>query len=217
MATRGARTAERAHAAHWRARCSRQRRPGSQSPRRGVSAGACRVGLDRRRERANRLPLGRGRSGSRKKIRSRIGPDVILAEGSPVGPLLQSTARNIPIVFTNVVDPVGSGFVASMSHPGGNATGFTQFEYRLSGKWLELLREVAPNVTRVAVIRDPRLGGGIGQFAVCSARYSASGIGLAAGGSIPNVLAVIQVIEKLPIDATSATRLSNPIVFSAAE
>ena len=169
MATRGARTAERAHAAHWRARCSRQRRPGSQSPRGGVSAGACRVGLDRGRERANRLPLGRGRSGSRKKIRSRIGPDVILAEGSPVGPLLQSTARNIPIVFTNVVDPVGSGFVASMSHPGGNATGFTQFEYRLSGKWLELLREVAPNVTRVAVIRDPRLGGGIGQFAVIQA------------------------------------------------
>ena len=98
-----------------------------------------------------------------------LGPDVILAEGSPVGPLLQSTARNIPIVFTNVVDPVGSGFVASMSHPGGNATGFTQFEYRLSGKWLELLREVAPNVTRVAVIRDPRLGGGIGQFAVIQA------------------------------------------------
>jgi putative ABC transport system substrate-binding protein len=98
-----------------------------------------------------------------------LGPDVILAEGSPVAPLLQSTAHNIPIVFTNVVDPVGSGFVASMSHPGGNATGFTQFEYRVSGKWLELLKEVAPNVTRVAVIRDPRLGFGIGQFAVIQA------------------------------------------------
>jgi putative tryptophan/tyrosine transport system substrate-binding protein len=98
-----------------------------------------------------------------------LGPDVILAEGSPVGPLLQSTAHKIPIVFTNVVDPVGSGFVASMSHPGGNATGFTQFEYRVSGKWLELLREVAPNVTRVAVIRDHRLGFGIGQFAVIQA------------------------------------------------
>ncbi|HMF22284.1 MAG TPA: ABC transporter substrate-binding protein [Pseudolabrys sp.] len=98
-----------------------------------------------------------------------LGPDVILAEGSPVGPLLQATSHNIPIVFTNVVDPVGSGFVASMSHPGGNATGFTQFEYRVSGKWLELLREVAPNVSRVAVIRDPRLGYGIGQFAVIQA------------------------------------------------
>lgn len=98
-----------------------------------------------------------------------LGPDVILAEGSPVGPLLQSTAHNIPIVFTNVVDPVGSGFVASMSHPGGNATGFTQFEYRVSGKWLELLREIAPALTRVAVIRDSRLGFGIGQFAVIQA------------------------------------------------
>ena len=98
-----------------------------------------------------------------------LGPDVILAEGSPVGPLLQATSKTIPIVFTNVVDPVGSGFVASMSHPGGNATGFTQFEYRVSGKWLELLKEVAPNVSRVAVIRDPRLGFGIGQFAVIQA------------------------------------------------
>ena len=97
-----------------------------------------------------------------------LAPDVIVAEGSPIGPLLQLT-QTIPIVFTNVVDPVGSGFVASMSHPGGNATGFTQFEYRVSGKWLELLKEVAPNVTRIAVIRDPRLGFGIGQFAVIQA------------------------------------------------
>jgi putative ABC transport system substrate-binding protein len=87
-----------------------------------------------------------------------LGPDVILAEGGvAVGPLLQAT-HNIPIVFTNVVDPVGSGYVASMSRPGGNATGFTHFEYRISGKWLELLKDVAPNVSRVAVIRDPSLG-----------------------------------------------------------
>ena len=72
-------------------------------------------------------------------------------------------------MFTNVVDPVGSGFVASLSRPGGNATGFTQFEYRISGKWLELLKEVAPSVSRVAVIRDPRIGYGIGQFAVIQA------------------------------------------------
>jgi putative tryptophan/tyrosine transport system substrate-binding protein len=96
-------------------------------------------------------------------------PDVILAEGSAaLGPLLQMT-RSIPIVFTNVVDPVGSGDVASLSKPGGNATGFTQFEYRISGKWLEFLREVAPSVSRVAVIRDPRIGPGIGQFAVIQA------------------------------------------------
>jgi putative ABC transport system substrate-binding protein len=98
-----------------------------------------------------------------------LAPDVIVAEGSlAVGPLLQTT-RSIPIVFTNVVDPVGSGYVASLSRPGGNATGFTQFEYRISGKWFELLREVAPSVSRVAVIRDPRNGPGIGQFAVIQA------------------------------------------------
>jgi putative ABC transport system substrate-binding protein len=77
-----------------------------------------------------------------------LAPDAIVAEGDvAVGPLLEAT-HNIPIVFTNVVDPVGSGCVASMSRPGGKATGFTQFEYRISGKWLKLLREVAPNVSR---------------------------------------------------------------------
>lgn len=96
-------------------------------------------------------------------------PDVILAEGSSAGPLLLQTTGSIPVVFTNVVDPVGTGYVGSLSHPGGNATGFTQFEYRISGKWLELLREVNPDVSRVAVIRDPRIGPGIGQFAVIQA------------------------------------------------
>jgi putative tryptophan/tyrosine transport system substrate-binding protein len=96
-------------------------------------------------------------------------PDVILAEGSPtLGALLQAT-RTIPIVFANVVDPVGSGFVASLAHPGGNATGFTQFEYRIAGKWLDLLKEIAPRVSRVVVVRDPGTAPGIGQFAVIQA------------------------------------------------
>src|SRR5215469_14239281 len=113
-----------------------------------------------------------------------LAPDVILAEGSlSVGPLLQMT-RSIPIVFTNVVDPVGSGYVASLSHPSGNATGFTQFEYRISGKWFELLREVAPSVSRVAVLRDPRIGPGIGQFAVIQAMAP-------------------EVVELFPIDPTA--------------
>ena len=82
-------------------------------------------------------------------------PDVILAVGSTtVGPLIQTT-RNIPIVFVQVIDPVGGGFVESLARPGGNTTGFTQFEYGLGGKWLELLKQVAPGVTRVAVIRIP--------------------------------------------------------------
>src|SRR5262245_6844253 len=78
-------------------------------------------------------------------------------------------ASTTPIVFTQVIDPVGSGFVESMARPGGNVTGFTQFEYSLAGKWLELLKEIAPRVTRVAVLRDPTRGPGIGQFAVIQA------------------------------------------------
>jgi putative ABC transport system substrate-binding protein len=87
-------------------------------------------------------------------------PDVILAAGSQsVGPLLQAT-RTVPIVFVHVPDPVGAGAVDSLARPGGNATGFSLFEYATSGKWLELLKEVAPGVTRVAVIRDSAITGG---------------------------------------------------------
>jgi len=90
-----------------------------------------------------------------------LAPDVILANGSlAVGPLLQAT-RAVPIVFVYVPDPVGAGFVDSLARPGGNATGFTPFEYSTSGKWLEILKEIAPGVRRVAVIRDPAITTGI--------------------------------------------------------
>jgi putative ABC transport system substrate-binding protein len=93
-----------------------------------------------------------------------LAPDVILASGgSIVGPLLQATST-VPIVFTQTPDPVGAGFVESLARPGGNATGFSIFDYSLGGKWLELLKEVAPRVTRAAVIRDPATPQGIGQF-----------------------------------------------------
>jgi putative ABC transport system substrate-binding protein len=93
-------------------------------------------------------------------------PDVILASGgSVVGPLLQVT-RTVPVVFTQTPDPVAAGFVASLARPGGNATGFTQVEYGTGAKWLELLKEIAPRVTRAAVLRDPAIPEGIGQFAV---------------------------------------------------
>jgi putative tryptophan/tyrosine transport system substrate-binding protein len=82
---------------------------------------------------------------------------------------LQRTTRSVPIVFANVIDPVGAGFVASLARPGGNITGFLAFEYSLSGKWLELLKEIAPNLTRAAVLRDPALAAGIGQFAAIQA------------------------------------------------
>jgi putative tryptophan/tyrosine transport system substrate-binding protein len=95
-----------------------------------------------------------------------LAPDVILATGGSVaGPLLQVT-RTVPVVFTLTPDPVGAGFVDSLARPGGNATGFTSIEYGMSGKWLELLREIAPRVTRAAVLRDPTIPQGIGQFAV---------------------------------------------------
>jgi ABC-type uncharacterized transport system substrate-binding protein len=93
-----------------------------------------------------------------------LAPEVILATGSAtVGPLLQAT-RTVPIVFVGLVDPVGAGYVASLAHPGGNATGFTSFEYGMGAKWLELLKQIAPAVTRVAVLRDPTITAGIGQF-----------------------------------------------------
>jgi putative tryptophan/tyrosine transport system substrate-binding protein len=98
-----------------------------------------------------------------------LAPDVILAHGAAtVGPLLEAT-RTVPIVFPVAADPVGAGFVDSLARPGGNATGFLVFEYSLSGKWLELLKEIAPGVTRAAVLRDPSTPTGIGQFGVIQA------------------------------------------------
>jgi putative ABC transport system substrate-binding protein len=91
--------------------------------------------------------------------------DAILAPGSATVESMQQATRTVPIVFTNVIDPVGAGFVESLARPGGNVTGFTQFEYSTSGKWLELLKEIAPRATRAAVLRDRTLPSGLGQFA----------------------------------------------------
>jgi putative ABC transport system substrate-binding protein len=98
-----------------------------------------------------------------------LAPDVIVAEGGvSLGPVLQLT-RTIPIVFTIVPDPVGAGFVDNLARPGGNATGFSQFEFGLSGKWVELLKEIAPGVTRAAVLREPGLTAAIAQLAALQA------------------------------------------------
>jgi len=105
-----------------------------------------------------------------------LAPDVILASGSTtVGPLLQAT-RTVPIVFPIAIDPVGAGFVDSLARPGGNATGFVTFEYSLSGKWLELLKQIAPDVTRVAVFRDPASPSGTGQFGAIQAVAPSLGV-----------------------------------------
>lgn len=105
-----------------------------------------------------------------------LAPDVILAHSSAaVAPLLQET-RSIPIVFTIVADPVGAGFVNSLARPGGNVTGFTNFEYSMSGKWLELLKEIRPNLTRVAVLREAAIAAGPGQFGAIQAVAPALGV-----------------------------------------
>jgi putative tryptophan/tyrosine transport system substrate-binding protein len=105
-----------------------------------------------------------------------LAPDVILAYGgSTVGPL-QQVSRTVAIVFVEVIDPVGAGFVASLSRPGGNATGFSLFEFGISGKWLELLKQVAPRVTRAVVIRDPSSPGGGGQLGALQAVAPSFGV-----------------------------------------
>ena len=107
-----------------------------------------------------------------------LAPDVIFAHGSATaGPLLQAT-RTVPIVFVYVPDPVGAGFVESLSRPGGNATGFTPFEYGIGAKWLELLKQIAPDVTRAGVIRDPDITAGIGQWGAIQSVGPSFGIAL---------------------------------------
>jgi putative ABC transport system substrate-binding protein len=123
-----------------------------------------------------------------------LAPDVILASGtSTVGPMLQAT-RTVPVVFPTVVDPVGAGFVDSLARPGGNATGFLAFEYSLGGKWLELLKQIAPGVTRVAVLRDATIPSGTGQFGVIQAvapslRVEANPINMREAGEIERAVA----------------------------
>lgn len=107
-----------------------------------------------------------------------LAPDVILVSGgSGMAPMLQAT-RTVPIVFAAVTDPVGAGFVDSLARPGGNATGFAQFEYGISGKWLELLKDIAPRVTRAAVLRDPAIASGAGQFAILQSVAPSFGVEL---------------------------------------
>jgi putative tryptophan/tyrosine transport system substrate-binding protein len=109
-----------------------------------------------------------------------LAPDVILADSSAaLSPLLQAT-QTIPIVFAIVADPVGAGYVETLARPGGNATGFTPFEYGVAGKWLELLKEIAPRVTRAAILRDPAIAAGPGQFGALQAVAPSLGVELRA-------------------------------------
>jgi putative ABC transport system substrate-binding protein len=126
-----------------------------------------------------------------------LAPDIILAHSSSaVTPLLQAT-RTIPIVFTTVADPVGAGYVDSLARPGGNVTGFSNFEYTIGGKWLELLKEIAPRVTRIAVLRESAIAAGPGQFGVIQAAAPAMGV------------------EVLPVDVRNAHEIERAITAFA--
>jgi putative ABC transport system substrate-binding protein len=123
-----------------------------------------------------------------------LAPDVILASTSPAVAALQQATRSVPIVFVIVIDPVGAGFVASLARPGGNATGFTLFEYGIGAKWLEMLKEIAPGVTRAAVLRDPAIAAGVGQLGAIQAvapsfRVEVSPVDIRDAGEIERAIA----------------------------
>ena len=153
-------------------------------------------------------------------------PDVILAGTgtATVAPLLQAT-RTVPIVFALVIDPVGAGFVDSLARPGGNATGFTVFEYGMSGKWLELLKQLSPAVTRAAVLRDPTIASGIGQFAAVQAVAPSLGVDLSAvdvrdAGEIERAIAAFARSSNAGLIVTAnalATRHRELIITLAAQ
>jgi putative ABC transport system substrate-binding protein len=124
----------------------------------------------------------RAAGGNTDKLRSyaaelvALAPDVILAQSSTAVALLLQATRSVPIVFADISDPVGAGFVDSLARPGGNATGFMLLEYSLSGKWLELLKQIVPRLTRAAVLRDPANPSGIGQFSAIQAAAQSLGV-----------------------------------------
>ncbi len=137
-----------------------------------------------------------------------LAPDVIVTSGSSGAEVMLKATHTIPIVFVIVPDPVGSGYVESVSRPGGNATGFMMFEYNLCGKWLELLKEIAPSVTHAAVLRDPGTPAGIGQFAVIQSVAPSVGIEVS-----PIELREPGQIE--PAIARFAQRSNGGIIFTA--
>ncbi|MGB9045398.1 MAG: ABC transporter substrate-binding protein [Pseudolabrys sp.] len=126
-----------------------------------------------------------------------LAPDVLLAAGGTIAGALQQVTRTVPIVFVETSDPVSRGLVASMARPGGNTTGFVLYEFSMSGKWLELLKQIAPNVSRVAVVRDPVQFSGIGELAAIQTAAASS------------------AVELTPIDARDANNMESAITAFA--
>ena len=200
---------------------------GISGPRRGVPAGRCsnragRIGrnvrIDTRWATANAADIRRHAAEL-----AALAPDVILAHGaSTVAPLLQAT-RTVPIVFPVVADPVGAGFVDSLARPGGNATGFMNFEYSMSGKWLELLKEIAPGVTRAAVLRDPAVAAGTGQFAAIQAvapslRVEVTPVNMRDAGEIERAVAAFARSPNggLIVTASGSAQLHRDLIITLA-
>jgi putative ABC transport system substrate-binding protein len=127
----------------------------------------------------------------------KLEPDVVLANGSAAVALLLQATRAVPIVFTDVPDPIGAGFVDGMARPGRNVTGFMLFEYGMSGKWLELLKQIAPDVSQVAVLRDPSMTAGVGQFAAIQA------------------VAPLMRVELRPVDVRDAPEIERALLMFA--
>jgi putative tryptophan/tyrosine transport system substrate-binding protein len=161
-----------------------------------------------------------------------LSPDVIVAAGGVIVGTLQKVSRTVPIVFAQSIDPVGAGIAASLARPGGNATGFAQFEYGLSAKWAELLKEVTPGLKRVGVLREPANAAGIGQWAVIQTAASAAGMevyplavhdageierGIAAFARVPNGGLVVAVSSSTTLHrahiVASAARHRLPVVY----
>jgi putative tryptophan/tyrosine transport system substrate-binding protein len=176
MAARGTRAANRSDSSHRRVHEPGRGRSGRAASQHGVRKGSATIGLDRRPNVRIDTRWGTDAGSTRKYAAELVAlaPDVILATASTATSALQQMTRTVPIVFVIVIDPVGAGYVESLARPGGNLTGFSLFEYGLSGKWLELLKEIAPGVTRVAVLRDTAVGSGVGQYAIIQAAASSS-------------------------------------------
>lgn len=171
VAACGARAAGRADAAHRRDSTRSRRQCRISGVGRDVPAGIAAIGLEHRPVRIETRWSTSNAAGIRKHAAELVAlaPDVILAHGaSTVAPLLQLT-RTVPIVAPVFGDPIGAGFIDSLARPGGNITGFISFEYSMAAKWLELLKETVPSVTRTAILRDPSQGSGTSQFAAIAA------------------------------------------------
>ena len=145
-----------------------------------------------------------------------LAPDVVLAVGTVAVTAMQHASRTLPVVFAGVSDPVGAGLVDSLARPGGNATGFMNFEYSLSGKWVELLKQIAPDVKRVAVFRDPAIPAGIGQFSAIQGAAQSLGVEVSAIGirDSSEMERAVSAFARVAGGGLIATGTASAIVYS---